>query len=351
MATDTSTPGNEGLTQETRDSLQRPLRDLRLSVTDKCNFRCPYCMPADVYGDDYQFSPKAEILTFEEIQRLTRLFVGLGAEKIRITGGEPLIRKDLPHLIRELKEISGVKDITLTTNGWFLAEQATTLKEAGLERITVSLDSLDDGIFGAMNGRGYGPQRVLDGIAAALDAGLTPLKINMVVKRNENMADIVRIAGRFRNTGVIVRYIEFMDVGTRNGWRMDEVVPSAEVVEAIHARWPLEPVERNYVGEVAARYRYLDGAGEIGVISSITQPFCGDCTRARLTTNGQLFTCLFATEGLDLRGPMREGASDGDLLALITGQWRARQDRYSEIRTEHTNMPGRRRVEMYQVGG
>ncbi len=333
------------------DQFQRPLRDLRLSVTDKCNFRCPYCMPIEVYGDDYQFSPKADILTFEEIERLTRLLVKAGVEKVRITGGEPLVRKNLADLVALLVGIQGIRDLTLTTNGWFLSEQAQALKQAGLHRVTVSLDSLDDAVFGRMNGRGYGVQRVLAGIDAALAAGLKPVKVNAVLKRSENHAAIVDLARHFRGTGVIVRFIEYMDVGNRNGWRLDEVVPSAEVIGAIHRQWPVEPLEANYRGEVAERYRYRDGQGELGVISSITQPFCGDCTRGRLTTDGRLLTCLFAETGPNLRDPLREGASDEELLALITGTWRQRTDRYSEERTANTPMRPQRKIEMYQVGG
>ena len=332
------------------DQFQRPLRDLRISVTDKCNFRCPYCMPIEVYGEDYNFSPKSEVLTFEEIVRLTRLFVQAGAEKIRLTGGEPLLRKSLPTLVSALAGISGVKDLTLTTNGWFLPQQAEALKTAGLARVTVSLDSLDDRVAGKMNGRGYGVERVLEGINAAIAAGLTPVKVNVVVKRGENEDSIVKLARFFRRRGVIVRYIEFMDVGNRNGWRLDHVVPAAEIVEAISSEMPLEPAERQYRGEVAERYRFRDGQGEIGVISSISQPFCGDCTLARLSTNGELITCLFAEHGANLRDPMRGGATDEELFGLISRTWNGRTDRYSELRSQQTASPGRK-IEMYQIGG
>ena len=332
------------------DQFQRPLRDLRISVTDKCNFRCPYCMPIEVYGEDYKFSPKSEVLTFEEIVRLTRLFVQAGAEKIRLTGGEPLLRKSLPVLVSALAGISGVKDLTLTTNGWFLAQQAEALKTAGLARVTVSLDSLDDRVAGKMNGRGYGVERVLEGINAAIAAGLTPVKVNVVVKRGENEDSVVKLARYFRQRGVIVRYIEFMDVGNRNGWRLDHVVPAAEIVEAINREMPLEPAERQYRGEVAERYRFRDGQGEIGVISSISQPFCGDCTRARLSTSGELITCLFAEHGANLRDPMRGGATDEELFGLISRTWNGRTDRYSELRSQQTASPGRK-IEMYQIGG
>jgi len=333
------------------DQFQRPLRDLRLSVTDKCNFRCPYCMPIEIYGEDYRFSPKADILTLEEILRLMKLFVRGGTEKLRITGGEPLIRKNLPHLIAELARLEGIKDLTLTTNGWFLAQQAQTLVKAGLNRVTVSLDSLDEATFRRMNGRGYGVQKVLEGIDAALATDLTPLKINAVVKRSENYPTLLDLCERFRGTGVIVRFIEYMDVGNLNGWEMEEVVPSAELLERIGQRWPLEPVTPNYPGEVATRFRYRDGQGEIGVISSISQPFCGGCSRARLTTDGRLVTCLFAETGLNLRDPMRAGADDDELYAMISSTWSSREDRYSEERFEREDILARRKVEMYQVGG
>jgi cyclic pyranopterin phosphate synthase len=332
------------------DRLNRPMRDLRISVTDKCNFRCPYCMPIEIFGDDYQFSPKSDVLTFEEITRLTRLFVRAGTEKVRLTGGEPLLRKGLPELIRELAEIEGVRDLTLTTNGWFLAQQARELKAAGLHRVTVSLDALDDAVAGRMNGRGHGVQRVLEAIAAAQEAGLTPVKVNAVIKRGENEHQALELVRRFRGTGVSVRFIEYMDVGNRNGWRLEHVVPSAELFQAISREFPLEPVGRGYRGEVAERYRFRDGAGEVGFISSISQPFCGDCTRARLSTDGKLFTCLFAGTGTDLRGPMRDGASDEELLARISGTWSRRTDRYSEERTAHTPNASRK-IEMYQIGG
>lgn len=335
-----------------QDRFFRPLRDLRISVTDKCNFRCPHCMPIEAFGNEFEFSPKADILTFEEVQRLVRLFVRSGVEKVRITGGEPLIRKELPRLIEELSEIPGLRDLALTTNGWFLAEQAQRLKQAGLNRITVSLDSLDDEQFGRMNGRGYGTARVLEGIEAAWAVGLTPIKVNVVITRSENYDAIRALAGYFRNTGVVVRYIEYMDVGNSNRWRLDEVVPSAEVLEVIGRDWPLESVEPNYVGEVASRYRFTDGGGEIGLISSISQPFCGDCSRARLTTDGRVITCLFGHDGLNLRTSLRTGADDDELSAMIENLWQQRSDRYSEERSVHSppTQP-RRKIEMYQVGG
>ena len=335
------------------DLFGRPLRDLRISVTDRCNFRCPYCMPAEIFGEAYEFLPKNEILTFEEISRLASLFVDAGVNKLRITGGEPLLRVDLPKLIAQLAAIPGADDITLTTNGYLLAQQATQLAEAGLDRITVSLDSLDDEVFKRMNGRGFGTRRVLDGIGRASDAGLNPVKINAVVQKGVNDHTIVDLARHFKGTGHIVRFIEYMDVGNRNGWKLDEVVSAAEIVAMIDAELSLEPAEPNYVGEVANRWRYRDGSGEIGVIASVTQPFCADCTRARLSTDGKLYTCLFATDGVDLRGPMRQGASDSELGDIIAGGWRVRRDRYSEERTELTaaEAAARTKVEMYHIGG
>lgn len=336
------------------DLFGRPLRDLRISVTDRCNFRCPYCMPAEIFGEAYQFLPKDEILTFEEISRLSRLFVDQGVNKLRITGGEPLLRVDLPSLIEQLSAISGAEDITLTTNGYLLAQQARQLKDAGLNRITVSLDSLDDEVFKHMNGRGFGTRRILDGIKRASDAGLAPIKINAVVQKGVNDHTIVDLARHFKGTGHIVRFIEYMDVGNRNGWKLDEVVRASEIVALIDAELPVEPAEPNYIGEVASRWRYRDGEGEIGVIASVTQPFCSDCTRARLSTDGRIYTCLFATDGVDLRGPMRNGATDLELTDIIAGVWKVRRDRYSEIRTEFTateTADARPKVEMYQIGG
>ncbi len=307
-------------------------------------------MPAEVYGEAYRFLPHAEILTFEEIARLTRLFVELGAGKIRLTGGEPLLREHLPALVSQIAAIPGMRDLTLTTNGQLLAERAGPLRQAGLGRITVSLDSLDPEVFKALNGRAFGPERVLAGIEAAEKAGLTPIKINAVVVRGVNDSSVVDLARRFRGTGHIVRFIEFMDVGTLNSWKMEKVVPAAEVHDRIHEAFPLEPVAPAYPGEVARRFRYQDGAGEIGIIASVTMPFCGDCTRARLSTDGRLFTCLFASEGTDLKTPLRAGASDQELSDLIASIWRRRIDRYSEERSSRTDPPPRR-IEMYQIGG
>ena len=333
-----------------RDVFARLLRDLRVSVTDRCNFRCPYCMPAEIYGERYEFLPRADLLTFEEIARLVRVFVGLGAEKVRLTGGEPLVRSGLEKLIAMLAPIEGIADLTLTTNGYLLAQQAQALRDAGLQRVTVSLDSLDDEVFGRMNGRGFGVKTVLDAIDKAREVGLHPIKVNTVIQRGVNDHTILDLLSHFKGTGVIVRFIEFMDVGNLNDWKMDQVVPSAELLQRIDAEMPVEPVDKGYRGEVADRYRYLDGSGEIGFISSVTEAFCSDCTRARLSTDGKLFTCLFAGEGRDLRGPLRSGATDEELAALVTDVWSRRVDRYSEIRASLTTSP-RRKVEMYQIGG
>ena len=332
------------------DTLGRPLRDLRVSVTDRCNFRCTYCMPAEIYGERYQFLPKPELLTFEEITRLTRTIVKFGATKIRLTGGEPLVRADMEVLVAMLAKIDGVKDLTLTTNAFLLAQKAKALKEAGLHRVTVSLDTMDDEIFKVMNGRGYTTHRVLEGIRAAEEVGLFPIKINAVVQKGVNDHTVVDLAGYFKGTGHIVRFIEFMDVGNLNRWKMDNVLPSAEVVQRINAVYPLEPVDPNYYGEVANRYRYKDGSGEIGVISSVTVPFCGDCTRARLSPEGGLYTCLFASQGFDLKGPLRAGATDADIEEMLAKLWHARTDRYSEERADLTG-PQPRKVEMYHIGG
>jgi len=338
-----------------RDRLRRPLRDLRISVLDRCNFRCPYCMPAEIFGEKYQFLPRDQILTFEEIERLVRLFLGFGVEKLRITGGEPLLRHGLQDLIARLRALDDELDIALTTNGSLLSRWADALAEAGLRRITVSLDSLDPDVFRKMNGERFGVERVLEGIAAAEAAGLGPIKINTVVQRGVNDHGLVDLARHFRGTGHILRFIEFMDVGTRNQWNMEQVVTGAEIVERIGAELPLEPVDPNYSGEVASRWRYADGSGEIGVITSVSAPFCGDCTRARLTTEGSLVTCLFADGGVDLRAPLRSGADDDALRELIASTWQARTDRYSEeraglLQVEGTT-PRRERVEMYQIGG
>jgi GTP 3',8-cyclase len=331
------------------DRFDRPLRDLRISVTDRCNFRCTYCMPREVFGPDYPFLQREEILTYEEIARLARIFVERGVEKIRLTGGEPLVRRNLHELIAMLTGIEGLKDLTLTTNGSLLKAQAQRLRDAGLRRITVSLDSLDDDVFKRMNDAGVGVATVLEGIEAGAAAGFGPIKINAVVKRGENDHTIVELARHFKGTGHIVRFIEFMDVGSTNGWRMDHVVTAKEIIERISAEMPLEPLEPNYRGEVAQRWRYVDGSGEVGVITSITQPFCGDCTRARLSAEGQLYTCLFGTRGHDFRSLLREGKTDDEIREAVAGVWRVRDDRYSEIRSSETaSLP---KVEMSRIGG
>jgi cyclic pyranopterin phosphate synthase len=332
-----------------RDAFGRTLRDLRISVTDRCNLRCTYCMPREVYGADFAFLPREEILTFEEIARLARVFVSLGVRKLRLTGGEPLVRTDLPTLVRMLAAIPGV-DLALTTNGSLLADQAEALAAAGLRRVTVSLDSLDDAVFRAMTDAGVPVARVLAGIDAAVAAGLRPVKVNAVVRRGMNEHTVVDLARWARREGHIVRFIEYMDVGHTNGWRLDDVVPGEEIVRRISSAMPLEPADANYAGEVAQRWRYSDGAGEIGVITSVTQPFCGDCTRARLSADGRLFTCLFAAGGADLRALVRDGRSgDDEIAAAIAGIWRARDDRYSELRSRAT--AGLPRVEMSYIGG
>ncbi|HEY5896426.1 MAG TPA: GTP 3',8-cyclase MoaA [Burkholderiales bacterium] len=329
------------------DTRGRTMRDLRISVTDRCNFRCVYCMPREVFDANHPFLPHSAILSFEEITRLARVFVGLGVQKIRLTGGEPLVRRDLHRLVAMLSDLP--VEITLTTNGSLLAKNIGKLKAAGLDRVTVSLDSLDDATFRAMNDADYPVAKVIEAIEAAAAAGFSPVKINSVVKRGVNDQDIVRMAERWRGSGHIVRFIEYMDVGSSNGWRMDDVVPSAEVVRRISARWPLEPIDPNYPGEVAERWRYVDGAGEIGVISSVTQAFCSSCTRMRLSTEGSLFTCLFAQAGHDLKALLRAGASDDEIRNEIAAVWQRRDDRYSEIRTEETARL--RKVEMSYIGG
>jgi GTP 3',8-cyclase len=329
------------------DTRGRAMRDLRISVTDRCNFRCVYCMPREVFDSNYRFLPHDAILSFEEIARLARVFVGLGVNKLRLTGGEPLVRRNLDRLVAMLAELD--TEVTLTTNGSLLAKQAAALKTAGLDRVTVSLDSLDDATFRKMNDADFPVAKVIDGIETAAAAGLGPVKINMVVKRGINDQSIVHMAERWRGTGHIVRFIEYMDVGSTNGWRMDDVIPSAEVVRRISERWPLEPIDANYPGEVAERWRYVDGGGEIGVISSVTQAFCSSCTRMRLSTEGSLFTCLFAQSGHDLKSLLRNGASDDELRNEIAAVWQGRADRYSEIRTAETAKS--RKVEMSYIGG
>jgi GTP 3',8-cyclase len=343
------------------DVLGRPLHDLRISVTDRCNFRCTYCMPKEIFGRDYAFLPRAEVLTFEEIERVARVFVGLGVEKVRLTGGEPLVRRDLPILVAKLASLrrpgGRPLDLTLTTNGSALRHLAPALAEAGLQRVTVSLDSLDDTVFAAMNGVDFPVASVLDGIAAAREAGLAPIKINMVVRRGINEASVVPMVRWARDEGLILRFIEYMDVGHTNGWRMDDVVPADELVAAVDAELPLEEVPPRYRGEVATRYRFRDGSGEIGLIASVTRPFCGDCTRARISADGKFYTCLFTGDGHDLRAVLRDpaftddpAAADRALRDAVARIWRVRDDRYSELRTEATSrsLP---RIEMFAMGG
>lgn len=330
------------------DTLNRPLRDLRISITDRCNFRCVYCMPKEIFGPDYVFLHRDQILTFEEVTRLASIFVDHGVRKIRLTGGEPLVRRDLPILVDMLAKIPDL-DLTLTTNGALLAKQARALKDAGLKRVTVSLDSLDNATFKAMNDVDFPVEKVLEGMDVAASVGLGPIKVNMVVKRSMNEASILPMARYFREKGYILRFIEYMDVGHSNGWRMEEVVPAAEIIKMINAEMPLEPLDPNYQGEVAERWRYKDGSGEIGVVASVTQAFCRTCTRARLTAEGKLFTCLFGIKGFDLREMLRGGASNEEISQAIARVWSKRTDRYSEIRSEQTvSLP---KVEMSHIGG
>ena len=333
---------------EPLDTFKRPLHDLRISVTDRCNFRCVYCMPKEVFGKDFQFLPRGEILSFEEIERLVRIFVGLGVKKIRLTGGEPLVRRNIERLVEMLAKVSDL-DLTLTTNGSLLAGKARALRDAGLKRVTVSLDSLDDAVFKSMNDVDFPVARVLEGMDAAEAVGLAPLKVNMVVKRGLNEASILPMARYFRDKGRILRFIEYMDVGSSNGWRLNDVVSAREIVATIDREMPLEPIDKNYPGEVAERWRYRDGSGEIGVIASVTQAFCADCTRARLSADGSLFTCLFATQGHDLRALVRSDATDAGIADSIAAIWTARDDRYSELRSEET--AGLKKIEMSFIGG
>ncbi|MCK6534369.1 MAG: GTP 3',8-cyclase MoaA [Polyangiaceae bacterium] len=330
------------------DPRGRPLRDLRLSVTDRCNFRCRYCMPKEHFGPGFRFLPRADLLRFEEIARVARVFASLGVKKLRLTGGEPLLRSDLPDLVAQLATIEGV-DLALTTNGSLLEARADELVRAGLRRVTVSLDSLDEAIFRQMTDAALAPTQVLAGIEAAARAGLRPVKVNCVVRRGVNDHGIVDLARHFKGSGHVLRFIELMDVGATNGWRMDQVVSGAEIVEKISRELPLEPDAPSYRGEVAKRWRYADGSGEIGVITSVTSPFCGDCSRARLSAEGSVYTCLFATAGTDLRGPIRAGATDAELCELIRTVWSRRDDRYSELRSENTQ--SLRRIEMSYIGG
>jgi GTP 3',8-cyclase len=334
-----------------RDQLRRPIHDLRISVMDRCNFRCPYCMPRETFHEAYRFLRSSERLDFAEILRLARVFVRAGVKKLRITGGEPLLRPNLADLIGDLTQLPDIEDIALTTNGMLLAKYATELKAAGLNRITVSLDTLDAEVFAKMSGGFGGVSEVLDGIEAARRAGLAPIKINTVVQRGVNDHTLLDLLAHFRGTGVVVRFIEYMDVGTRNHWSPALVVPSSELAAQIHARWPIAARERNYRGEVAERYVFEDGAGEIGFISSVSQPFCGDCSRARISSDGSFYTCLFATQGTDLRGALRAGATDEELYELVRGVWTGRRDRYSELRASMRDASDLHKIEMNYIGG
>lgn len=337
------------LSNHLSDTLGRPLRDLRISVTDKCNFRCTYCMPKSVFGRDYPFLQHDQLLSFEEITRLARIFAAQGVNKLRITGGEPLMRRDLEQLIEQLSAIPGIDDLTLTTNGSFHPSRVQALKKAGLKRITVSLDALNEATFAKMNDVDFPVSKVLSWIDACAEAGLAPIKVNMVVRRGINEDNILPMARYFREKGHVLRFIEFMDVGNHNGWRMDEVVTASQIRDIIHAELPIEPIEPNYFGEVAERWRYLDGGGEIGIIASVTQAFCGTCTRSRLSAEGKLYTCLFAASGFDLRALLRNGASDDELAEAIARVWRRRNDRYSELRMSNT--APLHKIEMSYIGG
>jgi GTP 3',8-cyclase len=338
--------------QNPLDRLGRPLHDLRISVMDRCNFRCPYCMPKEQFHEHYRFLKSQERLSFEEIVRLARMFANLGVRKLRLTGGEPLLRTNLADLVGDLTDVPGIDDIALTTNGVLLGQHAVDLQANGLKRVTVSLDTLDKEVFARMSG-GFGAlDQVLAGIDAAIAAGLTPVKINAVIERGLNDHTALDLVERFRGSPVIVRFIEFMDVGNRNQWRPELVVPSAELAARIHERWPMQPISQNYQGEVAQRWRFDDGGGEVGFISSVTQPFCGACSRARLSSEGKFYTCLFATQGLDLRAPLRAGAGDADILHLIRGVWGSRTDRYSELREQLRGTDsGTKKIEMNYIGG
>jgi cyclic pyranopterin phosphate synthase len=339
----------EGERLATTDLLARPLRDLRVSVTDRCNFRCTYCMPREVYGQSFRFLPHDQLLTFEEITRLAAVAIDLGVRKVRLTGGEPLLRRDLEALVAMLAGLPGLGDLTLTTNGSLLATKAAALAEAGLQRVTVSLDSLDDDVFARLNDVDFPVAKVLEGIAAAERAGLAPIKVNMVVRRGMNEDSILPMARFARQSGYTLRFIEYMDVGHTNGWNLEEVVSAEEILARIDAELPLEPLAPGYSGEVAARWRYRDGSGEVGIIASVSQPFCGACTRARLTAEGMLFTCLFGVRGTDFRTPLRRGASDADLRDILRSVWEVRRDRYSEVRSAATTaLP---KVEMSRIGG
>ncbi len=336
---------------KTLDTFSRPLKDLRISVTDRCNFRCPYCMPAEIFGERYQFLPKKELLDFEEITRLAHIFAKLGVTKLRLTGGEPLLRAGLPELVKMLASVPGIDDLALTTNGFLLDKYAQDLKNSGLNRITISMDSLDNTVFQQMNGRGFGPKKVLAGIEAAEQAGLTPIKINAVIQRSVNDQSIVDLVNHFKTKGHIVRFIEFMDVGTLNGWDLEQVVPAEEIVNIVHKEHSIEPAQANYAGEVALRYRFTDGSGEFGIIPSVTQPFCSTCTRMRLSPDGHFYTCLFSDKGFNIRDALRDGQSDAQIESLIQNIWTNRTDQYSQLRSALSKSSVRPKVEMYHIGG
>lgn len=336
----------------TADALGRPMQDLRISLLDRCNFRCPYCMPEAEFNEDYRFLTRAARLDHDEILRVARIAVGLGVNKLRLTGGEPLLDKNVVDLVARLSVIPGVEDLALTTNGVLLAPLAAPLAAAGLHRVTISLDSLDKAVFSAMSGNRGDVDKVLNAIAAAEAAGLSPIKINVVVQRGVNDHTVLDILEHFRGTPHIVRLIEFMDVGSRNGWALEQVVPSRDLLKSIHARWPVRAVGQNYPGEVARRYQYLDGEGEMGFISSVTEPFCGSCSRARLSADGTIYTCLFATEGVSLKAALRDGSDDAAIAAILKNVWSARTDRYSEIRgAQSIEKPLQNKIEMYRMGG
>ncbi|WP_432363442.1 GTP 3',8-cyclase MoaA [Sporosarcina sp. UB5] len=331
------------------DKLSRPIRDLRISVTDRCNFRCTYCMPKEIFGDDYVFLPRSELLTFEEMERFARLFASIGVKKLRLTGGEPLMRRDLPNLIAMLTKVEGIDDIGLTTNGVLLGQYAQRLYDAGLRRLNISLDAINEELFGKMNGRGIKPELILKNIDRAKNIGFT-VKVNMVVQKGVNESEILPMAAYFKDRGITLRFIEFMDVGNDNGWSFEKVVTKKEIYDMLRAEYEMEPAEEDYYGEVAKRYRYVDNGAEVGFITSVSESFCSTCTRARLSSDGKLYTCLFASEGFDLRELIRSGMSDEELLSAITGVWERRADRYSDERTEQT-VKNRKKIDMSYIGG
>lgn len=334
-----------------KDQFNRSVTDLRISVTDRCNFRCDYCMPEEIFGFKYEFLPKQKILTFEEITRLVKLYVNLGVKKIRLTGGEPLLRHEVENLVELLAGIPGIQDLALTTNGYLLEKKSKVLKNAGLKRLTVSMDTLSPDLFKKLAGKHLSLEKVLRGLRAASNAGFTPIKINSVIQKGVNDHEILDLAKFAKHNGLIIRFIEYMDVGNLNRWKMEEVVTAKEMVEIISTEFPIKPIDKSYISEVANRYQYSDGVGEFGIIASVSQPFCGNCTRIRLSADGRIYTCLFGSEGFDIKTPMREGASDSELLDMLTAIWQNRSDRYSEERTSYTEMPTKPKIEMYQIGG